>query len=140
MQTSLCIIKTLKFLSLLVVILDLIEIIPVKQHRIWIVSVYFAQRRPYLIRSFILIDDVQAQFVDHIQIYHVRIQVRPELDVVGGALLDGPLELTEERLEDNHNREIQIRVLASVTHRLEISLKLVLYLRLYQHPQLIDSE
>ena len=70
------------------------------------------QLRPDIIGELILVDNIQPKLVDDIQVDHVRVQVRPELNVVRSTLLDRFLQLLEQILKDNDDREVKISILS----------------------------
>lgn len=51
--------------------------------------------------------------MQYVQVYHLRVQVRPELNVIVRTLLNLLLQLRIQTLEGNNYRHVQIRKAAA---------------------------
>lgn len=97
----------LELVSLVVIISDLMEVAPVQEQCIRVCWVYGCQFVPQVGHLLSTVNNVESQLVYHIQINHIRIKVRPELNVIGSRLFYSPFEFVEEILESDHNSHIQ---------------------------------
>lgn len=97
----------LKFLSLVEIILNLLEVVPVKVERVRVAGVDPCKERPKVTHSLAPIDNIQTQLVDHVEINHIGVKVRPELDMVRCRHLDSLLKLIVDPLEGNDYADIE---------------------------------
>jgi hypothetical protein len=75
------------------IILDLHEVVAIDLQRLGVVIVDSSKLRPNFVDSLRVVDDVQPQLVENVQVYHLRVEVRPKLNVVIGTLLNFFLKL-----------------------------------------------
>ena len=89
------------------VILDLHEVVAVDLECLGVVIVDSSKLRPNFVDSLRVVDDVQPQLVENVQVYHLRVEVRPKLNVVIGTLLNFFLKLCIETFKSDDNSDIK---------------------------------
>jgi hypothetical protein len=96
-----------KVLSFSGVIFDLHEVIAVDLESLGVVIVDSSKLRPDFVDSLRVVDDIQPQLVKNVQVYHLRVEVRPKLNVVIGTLLNFFLKFCIETFKSDDNSDIK---------------------------------
>ena len=82
------VIQILEFFSLIIIILNLRQVVTIKVQSIRVVRINLNDLFPDLIDFLSLYDYIQAKFINYIQVYHVWIQMRPELNMISSRLFN----------------------------------------------------
>jgi len=90
------------------------EVVAIDLKSLWVVRIDPSELCPNLIDPLGVIDNVEAEFVEDIQINHLRVEVRPELNVIVGALLNLLVQLSIETLKGNHNGHIKLSEIPAI--------------------------
>jgi hypothetical protein len=89
------------------VILDLHEVVAVDLECLGVVIVDSSKLRPDFVYSLRVVDDVQPQLMENVQINHLRVEVRPKLNVIIGTLLNFFLKLSIQTFKSDDNSDIK---------------------------------
>ena len=108
--------------SLSLIILNLEKVVPIDLQGLRVVGVNPSEHKPNLIDPLCVVNDVETQLVQHVEVDHLRVEVRPELNVVVRTLLYLLIEFAVEALKSDDNRNVKLREVPPIKRSLSGSL------------------